>query len=127
MRHRRTLVPGVRLLRMAAEGRQRPQAYWVRPRNGDVVAFAGLWETFSAATARKSTPARHDDSRQQGDRSPSITVCRWLFGPENFERWLDCCTLEPRDVLDLLEPVDDDFFEAIPVSDRVNKGRQYGP
>jgi putative SOS response-associated peptidase YedK len=40
---------------------------------------------------------------------------------EDFERWLDCINNEPRDVADLMRPVEPDFFEAIPVSDRVNK------
>ncbi|TIW02038.1 MAG: SOS response-associated peptidase, partial [Mesorhizobium sp.] len=34
---------------------------------------------------------------------------------------------EPRHVLDLLKPVEPDFFEAIPVSDLVNKVANTGP
>ena len=45
----------------------------------------------------------------------------------DFARWLDCKTQEPRDVLDLMKPVQEDFFEAIPVSDRVNKVANMGP
>ncbi|ESX17921.1 hypothetical protein X765_21885 [Mesorhizobium sp. LSHC440B00] len=41
--------------------------------------------------------------------------------------WLDCRTLEPRDVADLLKPALPDFFEAIPVSDLVNKVANIGP
>ena len=127
MRHRRTLVPASGFYEWQREGRQRPQAYWVRPRDGDIVAFAGLWETFSAAdgseidtgaimTTRANTAIGHIHHRMP-------VVVR----PESFERWLDCRTREPRDVLDLLEPVEDDFFEAIPVSDRVNKVANIGP
>ena len=39
----------------------------------------------------------------------------------DFSRWLDCRNQEPRDVADLMRPVEPGFFEAIPVSDRVNK------
>lgn len=49
------------------------------------------------------------------DRMPVV------IKPEEFARWLDCRTQEPRDVADLLSPVDDDYFDVIPVSDRVNK------
>ena len=36
-------------------------------------------------------------------------------------------TQEPRDVADLMKPVDDGFFEAIPVSDKVGKVANMGP
>jgi putative SOS response-associated peptidase YedK len=54
------------------------------------------------------------------DRMPVV------IQPEDFSRWLDCKTQEPRDVSDLLAPVQEDFFEAIPVSDRVNKVANMG-
>ena len=55
------------------------------------------------------------------DRMPVV------IQPEDFARWLDCKTQEPRAVVDLLRPVQEDFFEAIPVSDRVNKVANMGP
>ncbi len=50
-----------------------------------------------------------------------------IIKPNDFERWLDCKTCEPRDVNDLMNAVEDDFFEAIAVSDRVNKVANTGP
>jgi len=44
-----------------------------------------------------------------------------VIRPQDFDRWLDCKTQEPRDVADLMQPVEDGFFEAIAVSDAVNK------
>ncbi|MEJ2753069.1 MAG: SOS response-associated peptidase, partial [Chloroflexota bacterium] len=38
-----------------------------------------------------------------------------------------CRTQEPRDVACLLAPAEDGFFEAIPVSDKVNKVANGGP
>ena len=46
---------------------------------------------------------------------------------DDFERWLDCRRQEPRDVAYLLAPAEDGFFEAIPVSDKVNKVANAGP
>ena len=54
------------------------------------------------------------------DRMPVV------IEPQNFSRWLDCVNFEPRDVADLLKPADPDFFEAIPVSDKVNKADNTG-
>jgi putative SOS response-associated peptidase YedK len=50
-----------------------------------------------------------------------------VIQPEDFSRWLDCKTREPRAVMDLMQPVQEDFFEAIPVSDKVNKVANMGP
>jgi putative SOS response-associated peptidase YedK len=50
-----------------------------------------------------------------------------VIKPEDFSRWLDCKTQEPREVADLMQPVQEDFFEAIPVSDKVNKVANMGP
>mgnify|MGYP001116219665 FL=1 len=44
-----------------------------------------------------------------------------------FSRWLDCKTQEPREVADLMRPAADDLFEAVPVSDLVNKVSNMGP
>ena len=49
-----------------------------------------------------------------------------VIGQGDFTRWLDCRLQEPRQVKDLMTAADDDFFEAIPVSDRVNKVSNVG-
>jgi len=46
---------------------------------------------------------------------------------QDFSRWLDCRTQEPRDVAYLMRPPEEGFFEAIPVSDKVNKVANAGP
>lgn len=46
---------------------------------------------------------------------------------KDFARWLDCKTQEPRHVADLMKPAQADFFEAIPVSDKVNNFANTGP
>jgi putative SOS response-associated peptidase YedK len=50
-----------------------------------------------------------------------------VVGPEDFSRWLDCRRLEPRDVADILRPADAGLFEAIPISDLVNRVANTGP
>jgi putative SOS response-associated peptidase YedK len=50
-----------------------------------------------------------------------------VIKPQDFERWLDCRNHGPRDMVDLLQPVDNDTFEAIAVSDLVNKVANAGP
>lgn len=119
MRHRRTLTPASGFFEWKKLGPKERQAYWVRPRAGGVIAFGGLMETFyepggsEMDTGAILTTAANDDVRHIHDRMPVV------IKPEDFDRWLDCRTQEPRDVADLMRPVEPGFFEAIPVSDRV--------
>lgn len=115
------------MARPPKESGVRPQAYWIRPRDGGVIAFAGLMETWASAdgsevdTAAILTTAANRAIRPIHDRMPVV------IGPEDFARWLDCKNGEPRHVKDLMQPADDRFFEAIPVSDLVNKVSNMGP
>ncbi|MDM9629176.1 SOS response-associated peptidase [Rhizobium sp. S152] len=130
MRHRRVLIPASGFYewhRPSKESGASSQAYWIKPRHGGVVAFAGLMETWSSAdgsevdTGAILTTAANASIAPIHDRMPVV------IKPEDFSRWLDCKTQEPRQVADLMKPVEEDFFEAIPVSDRVNKVANMGP
>ncbi len=129
MRHRRILIPASGFYewrRPSKESGETSQPYWIRPRDGGVIAFAGLMETWASAdgsevdTGAILTTAANKTMRSIHDRMPVV------IKPEDFARWLDCKTQEPREVLDLMAPVQEDFFEAIPVSDRVNKVANMG-
>jgi len=128
MRHRRALVPasGFYEWRKQANGRK-GQPYWVRPRQGGLVAFAALVETYAEPggsemdTSAILTTAANADLVGIHERMPVV------IEPKDFSRWLDCRNQEPRDVADLLRPADQGFFEAIPVSDAVNKVANGGP
>ncbi|MFT4162767.1 SOS response-associated peptidase [Shinella sp.] len=129
MRHRRILVPasGFFEWRRPEEKGAKAQAYFIRPRKGEIVAFAGLMETWSSAdgsevdTGAILTTAANNDISRIHDRMPVV------IRPEDFSRWLDCKAQEPRDVVDLMKPIDDGFFEAIAISDKVNKVANMGP
>lgn len=130
MRHRRILVPasGFYEWHRPAKGSGEPsQAYWIRPRKGGIVAFAGLMETWSSAdgsevdTGAILTVGANSAIARIHDRMPVV------IAPEDFSRWLDCRSQEPRAIEDLMKPADPDFFEAIPVSPKVNAVRNTGP
>jgi putative SOS response-associated peptidase YedK len=130
MRHRRILIPASGFYewhRPSRDGGGKAQAYWIRPRHGGVIAFAGLMETWASAdgseidTGAILTTAANPIMAPIHDRMPVV------IKPEDFTRWLDCKAQEPRQVSDLMRPAEEDFFEAIPVSDRVNKVANMGP
>lgn len=127
MRHRRALVPASGFYEWRRDGARKAQAFWVRPRQGGLIAFAGLIETWLEAggseidTGTILTTSANADLRPIHERMPVV------IRPEDFERWLDCDFSEPRDVDDLLRPVEPGFFEAVPVSDKVNKVANASP
>lgn len=127
MRHRRALIPASGFYEWRRDGGKRSQPYWIRPKDGGIVAFAGLMETWlepggsEIDTGAILTTAANRSLESIHDRMPVV------IGPEDFARWLDCRNCEPRDVADLLRPANDDLFEAVPVADLVNKVSNTGP
>ncbi len=130
MRHRRILVPASGFYewrRPPKESGRKPQAYWVKPRHGKIVAFAGLMETWASADGSEVDTA----AILTCEASPSFAHIHnrmpVVIGEQDFARWLDCKRQEPRDVKDLMVAPPDDLFEAVPVSDLVNKVANTGP
>ena len=127
MRHRRALIPASGFYEWRRDGANRPQPYWVSPKAGGVVVFGGLMETYAEPggseidTAAILTSAASPDIAHIHGRMPVV------IRPEDFARWLDCRTLEPRDVADLMQPAEPGLFEAVPVSDKVNAVANVGP
>jgi putative SOS response-associated peptidase YedK len=127
MRHRRALIPASGFYEWRREKGRTGQAYWVRPKAGGAIAFAGLMETWlepggsEIDTAAILTTAANRDLAGIHDRMPVV------IGPADFSRWLDCVNNEPRDVAGLMQPAEPGFFEAIPVSSAVNKVANVGP
>ncbi len=127
MRHRRALIPASGFFEWRRDGNKKSQAFWIRPKHGGVIAFAGLYEPWANAegsemdTGAILTTSANETLRPIHDRMPVV------IEPKDFSRWFDCKTQEPRHVADLMKPAQADFFEAIPVSDRVNKVANMGP
>lgn len=127
MRHRRALVPATGFYEWKRDGSKKSQPYFIRPKGGGLCAFGGLMETFAEPggseidTGAILTTSASADIAAIHDRMPVV------IRPEDFSRWLDCRGQEPRDVADLMKPVEPGYFEAIPVSDRVNKVANTGP
>ena len=129
MKRRRVLVPmsGFYEWKRTDVGGSRPalEPFYVRPRDGGVVALAGLMEEHAGADEMLSaailTAAATPDFAPIHHRMPVVIHAR------DFDRWMDCESNAPADVTDLLRAPDEGFFEPVPVSDRVNKVRNQGP
>jgi putative SOS response-associated peptidase YedK len=126
LRHRRVLVPASGYYEWRRTGTAKSQAFWIRPRDGGLIALAGLKEPYLSPdgseldTVALITMESSGHLAQIHDRMPVVVE------QQNFDRWLNCRDFEPREVADLLSHGSEQF-EAIPVSDRVNKVANSSP
>lgn len=127
MRHRRCLFPASGFYEWRRGPGKTKQPYWIRPRDGGLVAFTGLWETWpdrdggEIDTACILTTNANETVAAVHDRMPVV-----IF-PADFDRWLNTDHFRPEDVVDLLRPAPDSLFEAVPVSQRVNAAANDDP
>lgn len=127
MRHRRSLIPASGFYEWKRDGNKKLQAYWIKPKDGGLVVFAGLMETWHSAdgseidTGAILTTASNETIGNIHHRMP-VVIKR-----ENFADWLNCRDVDPKEVQHLLQPAAPDLFEAIPVSPLVNKVANTGP
>jgi putative SOS response-associated peptidase YedK len=129
MRHRRALIPasGFYEWRRPADPKAPRQAFFLRPRSGKPVAFAGLTEHWAGKdgseleTGLILTTFANRVIAPIHDRMPVVVPSA------HFDRWLDCKANSPREVADLLAAAPDDLFEPIPVGPAVNRVANNSP
>jgi putative SOS response-associated peptidase YedK len=117
-RRRRCLIPASGFYEWEARG-NRKQPYAVLPKHGDLVAFAGIFETWCGADGSEidtaavvTVPANRTLGRIH-HRMPAV------IAPVDFEAWLSDQTF-PEEALALLRPAPEELFRAVPLSTRVN-------
>ena len=123
MRHRRCLIPASGFYEWHRPDGGAKQPYWIRPRDGGVVAFAGLWEEWC-------DPDGGEIETGTVLTVPSNSAISWIhhrmpavIAPKDFDTWLDVRSTPYADAHALLTPASEDLFEAIAVSTRVNNAR----
>src|SRR5258707_12616671 len=95
MMRRRCLIPADGFYEWQALGDRR-QPYYVRPKSGGPLAFAGLWETWMGPngeeleTAAIVTTKANRTLAAIHDRMPVVVA------PDAFSLWLDCDNVDDR-------------------------------
>ncbi|WP_334174683.1 SOS response-associated peptidase [Pseudoxanthobacter sp.] len=126
MRHRRCLVPASGFYEWQRAGRVK-QPMLIRPADGGLVGFAGLWEEWIDAdggvheTGAILTTAASAAIAPVHDRMPAV------IAPADFDRWLDVTHVDARAAAGLLRPAAEEAFEIRPVSSRVNSAANDDP
>ncbi|MFF5263278.1 SOS response-associated peptidase [Actinomadura viridis] len=107
--------------------RPQKQPFFIRPKDGAVIAMAGLYELWKSPegewvwTCTVITTDAPDDLGRIHDRMP-MTV-----RPDRWDAWLDPALTDPGQVRELLVPAMAGTMEAYPVSKAVNSVRNNGP
>jgi putative SOS response-associated peptidase YedK len=118
-RRRRCLIPASGFYEWQARGSGPRQPYLVRPGNGELIAFAGLSETWSGNdgseidTAAIVTVPANERLSAVHHRMPAV------IAPEDFDVWLSSET-EPFEAEALLKPAPEEVLTFVPVSTQVN-------
>jgi putative SOS response-associated peptidase YedK len=125
-RARRCLVPADGFYEWQKTGSTK-QPYYIRLAEGEVFAFAGLWDRWVSPdgepldTFTILTTNPNDLVAPIHDRMPVI------LPPSAYDAWLDVATTGPREARDILRPYPADTMTAIPVSRFVNSPKNEGP
>jgi len=127
MRYRRCLFPASGFYEWRRGPGKTKQPYWVRPLGGGLIAFAGLWETWSDRDGGEIDTACILTTDANAAIAPIHHRMPVVIAPEDYDRWLDVRGYSPEAVADLLRPAPVDLFEAIPVGSRVNKAENDDP
>jgi putative SOS response-associated peptidase YedK len=128
---RRCIVPADafyewRPTRSTSTRRPPRQPYLVHRRDGDPMAFAGLWEIWRDPTVADDDPAAWVRScvivttRANELLAPIHERMPVVLGEADWDRWLDPATDDLGGLASLLRPAPEDWLEVYPVSTRVN-------
>jgi putative SOS response-associated peptidase YedK len=125
MKRRRCLVPADGFYEWTEGERKRP--FFVHPKSGGPIAFAGLWETWTGPNGEEVdsvaiiTTTANRVLSPIGDRMPAI------LPPEAFDLWLDCGKVDAVIAAAFLMPAPDALLEAYAISNAVNRTANDGP
>ena len=114
-------------------GKPRKQPFFIRPKDGSILAMAGLYELWRDPSKADDDPARwlwtctvittdaEDDLGRIHDRMPLMLT------PDRYAAWLDPDNHDQDALLGLLQPAAPGRLEAFPVSTLVSNVANNGP
>jgi putative SOS response-associated peptidase YedK len=138
IRRRRCLLPSEGFYEWERRDDGTKQAWFIRRRDGGLLAMAGIWEVW-----RRDAGASSDDAGSADDglvrtcaivtttansmMAPIHNRMPVMIGADDWDAWLDP-SMQDTAVLDaLLTPASDELLERVPVGSLVNNVRNNGP
>jgi putative SOS response-associated peptidase YedK len=126
MRRRRCLFPADGFYEWKDEGgRKRP--YCVRPKDGEPIAFAGLWETWMGPNGEEMETAAIVTTAANRELGPLHERMPVVVSPDAFDLWLDCSKVDATTAAVAIAPAPEGVLEAYEISPAVNRTTNEGP
>jgi putative SOS response-associated peptidase YedK len=114
------------------EGEDRKQPLYIYRADGDMMGFAGLYETWQARDAdgeyfgdvlNSTTIITGEPNKKMAEVHHRMPV---ILAPSDWGRWLDSTNDDTDSLQKLLVPAPDDLIDMHPVSTEVNNARNKG-
>jgi putative SOS response-associated peptidase YedK len=128
-KRRRCLIPASGFYEWKAMGRGPKQPFWIAPDPGagkNLIAFAGLWETWCGADGSEVDTATIITTDASGALAPIHHRMPVIIDRDQFDLWLSEET-DAAALMSLLKPAAEDLLVAVAVSTRVNAARNDDP
>jgi putative SOS response-associated peptidase YedK len=125
-RLRRCLVPANGFYEWRPVGRGPKQPYYVRPREAEAFAMAGLWERGTGPGGQPLDFVTIVTCNANALLKPIHERMPAVLEPADWDAWLNTSATEPDAAKALIRPVREDFFEAYPISTAVNRAANEG-
>lgn len=119
LRYRRCIIPADGFYEWKKQGGVK-QPYFVRHREGKLLALAGLWEYWQGADGSELQTCTIITTKPNATVRPLHNRMAVILLEETYDLWLDPEAHSPEQLLSLLRPAPDDELIAYPVSLRVN-------
>lgn len=119
IRRRRCLIPVDGFYEWRREGKAK-QPFLIRRPDRGMMAFGGIWETWSSADGSEMDTAAIITCGPNGTMAAIHDRMPVILAPGDFDAWLDPHS-EGNTILPLMRPAPEGLLELVPVSDRVNK------
>jgi putative SOS response-associated peptidase YedK len=119
MRRRRCLIPADGFYDWRAGEPKRP--YFVRPKSGAPLAFAGLWETWTGPNGEEIDTVAIVTTRANRMLSAIHERMPVIVAPEGIDLWLDCAKVDAMTAAALIVPAPEALLECYEISPAVNR------
>jgi len=123
--HKRALVPanGFYEWKRPSSPKERKQPFYIRPKQQELFAFAGVWETWRDADGNEVKTfaiITTEPNKEMADVHNRMPV---IVEPEDEASWLEPSKVSRNEIEPFLHPYEDDGLELIMVSSDVNVTR----
>jgi putative SOS response-associated peptidase YedK len=123
---RRCLVMADGFYEWKTEGKRKLPAY-IYPKNGETMAFAGLWETWKSPDGEVVQSCTIITTSANSFIEPLHTRMPVILSDETQALWLDPLTEDSKILEPLLIPAPVELLASHPVAETVNSVRNQGP